>query len=145
DTYPKPALRFVMTAVVAIGLTACASGPTDNISRIPVQTADQTSKDGLFTQSIKTKRTKPDCQGECPTLEVDSLVFPGVPILTELVDHALAMMTGVSDSSTPPYATIAEYETYFWQTAGPRDSTLLSAKTRYRNRSLTVIELNTWQ
>src|SRR3546814_5313376 len=55
------------------------------------------------------------------------------------------MMTGIGDSGPPSYFTIAEYEDYFWKTAAPRDSTLLSAKTRYRNRTLTVIELNSWQ
>ena len=143
--HSRSALRWTLTCMALGVLTACASGPSSNISRIPVQTADQTSKDGLFTQNIKWKHVKPDCRGDCPTLELDSLVFPGVPILTELVDHALSMMTGISDSDAPPYATVAEYEDYFWKTAAPRDATVMTAKTRYRNRSLTVIELNTWQ
>src|SRR3546814_230628 len=53
-------------------------------------------------------------------------------------------MTGVG-SSAPSYATVAQYQDYFWKTAAPRDSTVLSAKARYRNRYLTVVELNTWQ
>ena len=132
--------------VGAVGmLAACASGPSPNISLIPVETADQTSKEGLFTQEVKWERKKPGCEGECPTLKVDSIVFPGIPRLTELVDHALATMTGIGNNEPPPYVTIAEYQDYFWKTAAQRDSALLAAKTRYRNKHLTVVELNTWQ
>ncbi len=138
-------IRLGLTIVSALVLTACASGPSDNISLIPAETADQTSKEGLFTQAVKWEHEKPGCEGDCPTVKLDSIVFPGNAILTELVDHALAVMTGVGNSGAPPYFTVKEYETYFWKTAGPRDSTLLSAKTRYRNKYLTVVELNTWQ
>lgn len=126
-------------------LAACASGPSSTISLIPDQTEDISSKEGVFTQAVKWKKTQPGCQGECPTLEVDSLVFPGMPKLTELVDHALAMMTGVEGSAPPAFLNIAEYEAYFWETAAPRDTTLLAAKTRYRSKDMTVIELNSWQ
>lgn len=138
--------RIGMMLVLSTVLAACASGPRDNITLIPAgQIEQESSKDGLFTQPIKYKHSKPDCKGECPQIEVDSLVFPGVPILTELVDHALAVMTGVGTDHPQPYTTISEYESYFWQTAAPRDSTVFSAKARYRSRLLTVIELNTWQ
>lgn len=126
-------------------LAACASTPSSDISLIPTQTDAVSSKDGLFVQPVKWSRSKPGCKGECPELSVDSIVFPGVPRLTELVDHALAMMTGVGDERVPPYATIAEFETYYWQTAAQRDQVILAAKTRYRNRYLTVIELNSGQ
>lgn len=139
---PRTALLLACAAVLA----ACASGPRDNITLIPAdQIAQESSKEGLFTQPLKYKHTKPGCKGECPNIEVDSLVFPGVPILTELVDHALTVMTGVGSDSPQPYATLQQYEDHFWQTAAPRDSTMFSAKARYRNRHLTVIELNTWQ
>ncbi|NYT57711.1 DUF3298 domain-containing protein [Alcaligenaceae bacterium] len=143
--YSRPAFRFALTTVALSALAACASGPSDNISRIPVETGQQTSKEGLFVQEVKWKHTKPGCEGDCPALELNSLVFPGVSKLTELVDHALAMMTGIGNDGPPPYFTIQEYEDYFWKTAAQRDSTVLTAKARYRNRSLTVIELNTWQ
>ncbi|HEY9281544.1 MAG TPA: RsiV family protein [Eoetvoesiella sp.] len=141
------AARLVLIALTgAVMLTACASGPRDNISLIPAdQVAEQTSKDGLFTQPVKWERKKPGCDGECPTLKVDSIVFPGITKLSELIDHALAVMTGVGTLQAQPYDTIKQYEDYFWKTAAPRDSTLLSAKTRYRNKNLTAIELNTWQ
>lgn len=126
-------------------LAACASKPSADISLIPTQTDAVTSQDGLFVQPVKWSRTKKGCKGDCPKMSVDSLVFPGVPKLTELVDHALAMMTGTGDERLPPYSTIAEFETYFWKTAGSRDVVMLAAKTRYRNRYLTVIELNSGQ
>lgn len=137
--------RLALITGAAGILTACASGPSPNISLIPTETAEQTSKEGLFTQEIKWEHRKPGCEGECPTLKLDSVVFPGIARLTQLVDHALAVMTGVGNSEQPPYGTVAEYEAYFWKTAAPRDSTLLAAKTRYRNKHLTVVELNTWQ
>lgn len=139
------ASRLATLAVTALALSACASGPSPNISLIPAETAQQTSKDGLFTQAAKWEHKKPDCQGDCPTIKLDSVVFPGIARLTELVDHALAVMTGIGNSGQLPYDTIAQYEEYFWKTAAPRDSTLLSAKARYRNKHLTVVELNTWQ
>ncbi|RIY41694.1 RsiV family protein [Neopusillimonas maritima] len=126
-------------------LAGCASSPS-NISLIPAdKVASQTEKEGLFTQPAEWEKTRPGCEGECPTITVKSLVFPGVPVLTDLVDHALAMMTGVSAERAPGYTTIAGFESYFWQTAGPRDEVILNAKTRYRNRHLTVIELDSWQ
>lgn len=141
----KRALQLVVLASSALLLVACASSPSGNISMIPVQTDQQTSKDGLFTQGIKWEHTKPACTGDCPSIQLDSVVFPGVPRLTELIDHALSVMTGIGNESPHPYVTVAEYERYFWQTAAARDSTTLTAKTRYRNRHLTVIELASWQ
>lgn len=143
--YSRPSSRALMLTTV-IFLAGCASGPSPNISLIPAnQVAQQTSKDGLFTQPAQWEHKKPGCKGDCPTIKLDSIVFPGVAKLTELIDHALAVMTGVSATHAQPYDTIAQYQDYFWKTAAPRDSTLLSAKTRYRNKNLTVIELNTWQ
>ncbi len=145
----NPARYFraaALAAGIAVLLSACASGPRDNISMIPGdQTAQQTSKEGLFTQPVKWDRKKPGCSGDCPEIKVDSLVFPGMPKLTKLVDYALAVMTGVNDDHPHPYTSLAEYEAYFWKTAAPRDSTVFSAKTPYRNKNLTVVELNTWQ
>jgi hypothetical protein len=143
--YTKRAWRFALAAVAASTLAACAGGPAANISLIPTATGEQTSKQGLFTQPLKWKHVKPGCKGDCPTLELDSIVFPGMPRLTELVDHALATMTGIGDSGPPPYMTVAEYEDFFWKTAAPRDSTLLAAKARYRNQNITVVQLTTWQ
>lgn len=135
-------MRFFMILAVGLLLAACAGGPKDNISLIPSKLDQETSLDGVFTQPVKLAGKRPGCSGECPELHVDSLVFPGMPRLTQLVDHALASMTWLDNSQAAPYDTIESYEAYYWQTAGPRDYTDLVARTRYRNRSITVLELN---
>ncbi|HEY9572066.1 MAG TPA: DUF3298 domain-containing protein, partial [Pusillimonas sp.] len=89
------AVRYAATLSLAGLLAACASGPTENISLIPAETAQQASKDGLFTQAVKWEHRKPGCEGDCPTLKLDSIVFPGQTRLNELIDYALATMTGV--------------------------------------------------
>ena len=134
-------------AVAAVGaLAGCGGGPASNISLIPGnQIEAQSRRDGLFTQPVKWEHTKPGCHGQCPSIKLDSLAFPSVQRLTQLVDHALATMTGVNPQRIPPYSTIAGYEEYFWKTAAPRDSTQLLAKARYRSKYLTVIELDTYQ
>lgn len=126
-------------------LLACAGGPRDTISLIPNELAQETSKDGLFTQASDWTRSKPGCEGECPSITVHTLVFPGRRMLTELVDHALADMTWLDQNHAAPYFTIAELEPWFWTTAGPRDEIQLQAKARYRNRHPTVLELDSWQ
>lgn len=137
--------RPALLALCVAGLTACASGPSSNITLIPDVTDEVSSRDGLFAQQVKWKRSKPGCEGECPTLEVNTLVFAGHPELTRLIDHALAMMTGINDDGPPPYDDISGFEDYYWQVAGSRDSVLLAAKLRYRSKYLTVIELDSWQ
>lgn len=137
--------RPTLLALSCAFLAACASGPSSNITLIPDATDEISSRDGLFAQELKWKRAKPGCQGECPTLEVNSLVFAGNRQLTELVDHALAMMTGVNETGRPHYDDIAGFEEYYWQVAGSRDSVLLAAKLRYRSQYLTIIELDSWQ
>src|SRR5690606_41853377 len=68
-------IRVSLLAVATALLTACSSGPSSNIVLIPDATDEISSRDGVFAQQVKWKRTKPDCRGECPTLEVDTLVF----------------------------------------------------------------------
>lgn len=138
-------IRVSLLAVATALLTACSSGPSSNIVLIPDATDEISSRDGVFAQQVKWKRTKPDCRGECPTLEVDTLVFAGNTKLTRLVDHALALMTGVNEDQPPHYDSIAGFEEYYWQVAGSRDSVLLAAKLRYRSQYLTIIELDSWQ
>lgn len=138
--------RRASTIAALLVLVGCASSPSPNITLVPAnQVVSETEKDGLFTQPLKFERSKPGCRGECPKLTVDSLVFPGHAKLTELVDHALATMTGLNPDQPPPYDTIAGFERYFWETAAPRDEVLLAAKTRYRSEGLTVLELDSWQ
>src|SRR5690606_36139764 len=136
--------RFVLSACLAALLAACAT-QSPAPSRIPNQTADITWKDGLFSQPLILEHTRPGCRGECPTLKVQSLIFPGVPELTSLIDRTLAGMTPVAGETQPSYQTMQQFETYYWNTAGPRDETLVSAEIRYANKALTVLELGSWQ
>lgn len=124
-------------------LAACAGTPKD-ISLIPTQTGDITSKDGVFTQPLSIDLTKPGCKGMCPQLQVNSLVFPGNRALTQYVDRELASMAGF-DSRIAPNASIQDFIEYYWQQAGARDQLILTATTRYRNKNLTLLELGAWQ
>jgi hypothetical protein len=135
----------ICSAVLIALLAGCASKPSSDITLIPDATDQVTSRDGLFVQENRWKRSKPGCEGECPTLEVNTLIFAGNPELTRLVDHALAMKTGVDADRTPPYGTIAEFEEHYWKVAGSRDSVILGARLRYRSKYLTVVELDSWQ
>lgn len=138
--------RFPLAISALALLAACASGPQDHISLVPADKIGQeTSKDGVFTQPIKWERKAPGCEGQCPTIKVDSLVFPGHPKLTRWVDEALAQMTTLWQDPAPNYTDLAGFENYFWRTAAPVDSAVLAANTRYRSQGLTVVELNTWQ
>ncbi|MDY0308174.1 MAG: RsiV family protein [Castellaniella sp.] len=142
--HPRTALSATALAL-SLALAGCASGPSDNLSLVPAQLDQQTRLDGLFTQPVKWSRERPGCQGECPKLVVDSLVFPGHPRLTTLIDHALAAMTWVDVEHAAPYDTLDGFEAYYWKTAGARDEVHLTARTRYRNERLTVVELDAGQ
>ena len=137
--------RLSLAALSLLALAGCASGPSSNITLIPDATDQVSSRDGLFAQQVKWKRSKPGCTGECPTLEVNTLIFADQPKLTRLIDHALAVMTGLNDDQAPRHASIEEFEQYYWQVAGARDSVLLASKLRYRSKYLTVVELDSWQ
>ena len=139
------ALAPAAALACVLALAGCASGPQDNLSLVPAQLDQQTRQDGLFTQPVKWTREQPGCSGECPTLTVDSLAFPGHPRLTTLIDHALAAMTWVDTQTTAPYDTLAGFEAWYWKTAGSRDQIQLTARTRYRNERLTVVELDAGQ
>lgn len=127
--------------LLSAALAGCAN--TDQQSRIPSFTDEVTSADGVFSQPVKWSKKQPDCKGQCASLSVDSLVFPGNRDLTELVDTALATMTGMGDG--PVHPSIDDFADYYWKTAGPRDEVLLVAKTRYRNKDITTLELGSWQ
>ena len=149
STLPSSSARMqragLAALVLGLVLAGCASGPQDNLSLIPARLDQQTQKEGLFSQPVKWTAERPGCSGECPKLVVDSLAFPGHPRLTALVDHALAAMTWVDTQRPAPYDSVEPYRDYFWKTAAPRDETDLSARTRYRNADLTVVELNVGQ
>lgn len=136
---------LLAAACVMALLGACASDKGGSISLVPAEIGSQTQKSGLFTQPIKWLENRPGCKGECPTMGVDSLIFPGNRRLTDIVDHTLALMTWLDDKSPAPYDDIQQLRDYFWTTAGPRDDIRLIARSRYRNAQLTVVELDAGQ
>src|SRR5690606_15337591 len=95
--------------------------------------------------AVKWKRSKPGCTGQCPTLEVDSVRFPGDQALTALVERAMVELTGLDPDRPRPYATVAEYEQYFWRTAGPRDETVLQASVKRQSGDLVVLQIDSYQ
>lgn len=125
-------------------LAACSTTSGSDISLIPTQTDAVTQKKGAFTQPLKWSGHKPGCEGQCPKLEIDSLVFPGQRALTERVDHLLAAMLSQFDTDRL-LPTLDEYQEYYWQVAGPADEALAAAKTIYRNKYLTTLELSAWK
>ncbi len=62
----------------------------------------------LSTERIKWASNKPDCKGDCPRIEIDSVAFPGIPKLSALVDHVLAYMTGTDANRRGPYGTLSK-------------------------------------
>lgn len=138
-----PFMRLGLLCSTTVLLAACASAPKD-ISLIPTQTDSITSKEGVFTQPLKYELSKPNCEGTCPKIQVDSLIFPGNRVFTDFIDKELANMAGF-DSRIAPRGSIQEFIDYYWVQAGDKDQTILSAKTRYRNKNLTVLELGAWQ
>ncbi len=145
----RRASRILGSAGAALGLallTACGSSPPENIS-LPSQQAGATVQRGdVEVKSVQWKRTKPGCKGDdCPRIEVDSVAFPGIPRLTDLVDHVLAYMTGTDQRLRGPYQTLEEYATWFWKTAQPRDATFFKASVKDTVGDIIAIELHTQQ
>lgn len=136
-------IKIWFTAGVLSLLSACASTGSQDISLIPTQTDAITQKKGAFTQPAQWSRHKPGCDGKCPHIEVDSLVFPGQRDLTDLVDESLAAMISALDGDRLQ-PDISTFEDYFWKTADHSDEVHLAAKTIYRNKALTVLDLGAW-
>ncbi|HLS17873.1 MAG TPA: RsiV family protein [Paenalcaligenes sp.] len=124
-------------------LSACASTSQD-ISLIPTQTDAITQKKGSFTQPAQWSGHQPGCEGKCPYIEVNSLVFPGQRDLTNLVDESLAAMISALDGDRIQ-PSISAFEEYYWKTADHSDEVQLAAKTIYRNKALTVLDLGAWR
>lgn len=140
---PKITVTRLSLLIASALLTACASSPSSQPSLIPAETVDITRKDGVFTQPLARKITKPGCKGECPTLQMDSLVFPGNTALTQYVDQQLAQMMRANegDGTGADYSTVDGFVNSYWKNAAARDEAQLYAKPRYRNKDLTVLEL----
>ena len=76
---PRRGWRPVLAA--ALGLAGCGSSPPANITlAAPAATSSTPEKVGdLATERIKWASNKPDCKGDCPRIEIDSVAFPAYP------------------------------------------------------------------
>ena len=130
DHAPRRGWRPVLAA--ALALAGCGSSPPANITlAAPAATSSTPEKVGdLATERIKWASNKPDCKGDCPRIEIDSVAFPGIPKLTALVDHVLAYMTGTDAQRRGPYETLSEYTQYFGRRASARCHLLGACATR---------------
>ena len=140
--------RACLAGAALAVLAGCASSPSDTISlppSTPQPTATEAQVRGLNVEKLQWQGAKPGCQGQCPRIEIDSVAFPDIPKLTELVDHVLAYMTGVDPNRPRPYRTISEYTQYFWQTAQSRDTTIFKASVKAVVGNIVAVELHTGQ
>lgn len=91
-------LSAAVLGAALLALAGCGSSPPANITlespTAAASTATPEKIGDLATERIKWASNKPDCKGDCPRIEIDSVAFPGIPKLTALVDHVLAYMTG---------------------------------------------------
>jgi len=147
---PARARRLAPASILSVAaiLAGCASSTPSNISlpsNVPQPSKTDAEVHELNVKKIEWKGSKPGCKGECPTIEIDSVGFPGNPKLTALVDHVLAYMTGVDPDRPRPYQTISEYTQYFWQTAQSRDATIFKASVKDANAKIIAVELHTGQ
>jgi len=139
------AYRRVLLSVGATCLLAACASPSDKNITLAAATPDAVATAGpavdLPSQPLRYVRTKPGCNGTCPKIEVDSVSITGEPKLNQLIDHALAYMTGVDPDRRGNYVSLAEYEAHFWATAQPRDVTILKARVRDVYKSVIAVEL----
>ena len=134
-------------------LTACSTPADKNItmagspdtSATAGSASVQRDNYGVDVRQIRYARQKPGCTGTCPRIEVDSIALEGAPKLTQLIDNALAYMTGIDPSRSGSYRSIQEYEQFFWATAQARDVTQLTATVRDAYKGLVTVELSSVQ
>jgi hypothetical protein len=147
-SYPSP-LTIVALLATSLALAGCTTSPPASITlHAPASFASPSQVVSLGDVNVQTlhwQTIKPSCKGDCPRIEVDSVAFPDIPRLSELIDHVLAYMTGVGNNRPAPYTTLAQYAEYFWQTAQARDATYFQAKVKEVVGDIIVIELRTEQ
>lgn len=141
--FRHPSARVLLTGLAlasAVLLGACSSEPSN------ITAYHNAPTPGVDTQPVKWTAVRPGCQGDsCPRITVDSLTFPSLPRLSELVDSALAAMTGIDQSQIQDYDTLKGYEAYFWKTAQPNQQTQFHASVRGQVGSIVSVELHTDQ
>ncbi|MFA4912282.1 MAG: RsiV family protein [Burkholderiaceae bacterium] len=143
-----------VAAPISLALLAACASPSDrNITlagpdasaRASGSSAASVDESGVAVRPIKYARQKPGCSGTCPRIEVDSIAIESAPKLTQLIDNALAYMTGVDPDRSGNYRSLQEYEQHFWATAQARDVTQLRARVRDAYKGLITVELTTGQ
>ncbi|AMD47834.1 hypothetical protein F783_002510 [Bordetella holmesii F627] len=144
----SPSVAKLSACVSLVLLAACSSAPPANIS-LPAggspQATSNASIGDVKTQRIEWKGVKPGCNGECPTIEIDSVAFPDIPQLTQAVDHLLASLTGVDSKLRGQYGNLTEYTQYFWRNAQGRDNTFFKATVKDVAQGVIAVELHTNQ
>ncbi|OZI63750.1 RsiV family protein [Bordetella genomosp. 1] len=149
--------RTLAAATALAALAGCASAPPADITLAPG--ASPAASGGasppangravqvgnLRTERIEWKGVKPECSGECPTIEIDSVSFPDIPQLSKLVDRVLASLTGVDENLRGQYQSLSEYVQYFWRNAQGRDATYFKAQVRDVQAGVIAVELHTVQ
>ena len=142
----RPAATRTAAALAAmLALAACGgNAPQPNIS-LAERVAPAGDPGSLPIEPVQWERSKPGCRADCPVLKVDSVAFPQEPRLTALVDHALATMTGLDADSPRPYADLAEFESYYWQTAQAGYQVVLEAAVLRQADDLAVLQLDSYQ
>ncbi|MEJ2897223.1 RsiV family protein [Bordetella avium] len=149
--FPSSSLRLAACASLAF-LAACSSAPPATISLPPGATAQSAPQPGaassigeVRTQRIEWKGSKPGCEGECPTIEIDSVAFPDIPRLSLAVDETLASLTGIDSKLRGQYNNLSEFTQYFWRTAQGRDATVFKASVKNVGQGVVSVELHTGQ
>ncbi|AZH02515.1 DUF3298 domain-containing protein [Bordetella pertussis] len=146
---PRPRLKLLCAAGALALLAACGSAPPADITlagAAPAAAGAEPATIGdVRTERIQWASAKPGCTGECPRVEIDSVSFPGIPALSELVDRQLAAMTGVDQNLRGRYQTLSEYTQYFWKTAQARDATYFKASVKDVVGDIVAVELGTTQ
>ncbi|MFJ1298890.1 RsiV family protein [Pseudomonadota bacterium AL_CKDN230030165-1A_HGKHYDSX7] len=149
--------RTLAAATALAALAGCASSPPADISLPPggaqAATANPALPAGgravqvgnLRTERIEWKGVKPECSGECPRIEIDSVAFPDIPQLTKLVDRVLASLTGVDENLRGQYDSLSTFVQYFWRNAQGRDTTYFKAQVRDVQAGVIAVELHTAQ
>lgn len=140
-----PALRCVAAVALFALLAACGTTTPETITLPSARGPAATNTGDLRVDKVKWDRTQPGCKNNCPRVVVDSVAFPGIPKLTELVDHVLAYMTGTDENMRNPYDTLDEFAAYFWKTARPGYNVTFKADVKDTVGSIVVLELHTEQ
>jgi len=90
------------------------------------------------------EQRQPGCQGEaCSLVNVDTLHFPGEPVLDRLIERRLLEMTRLHADDPLPDS-LRGYARQFLREAEPEHTSYLQAQVREQHGGLIVIELSSY-